>query len=198
VPVSGQYAVNGTPAAQFDRAAWRTRFAYLPQEPKLLHASVADNIRFFRGIGDSSITRAARLAGIHDEVMTWPSGYDTIIGPRADAISGGEQQRICLARALAAAPQVLVLDEPTSSLDPRTEQLIQESLLGLKGDVTLIIVAHRMSTLDICERVMVILGGRLDAFDQVSQLRETNAYYRSAVSAREIRPPAAWQGSQLP
>jgi ABC-type multidrug transport system fused ATPase/permease subunit len=183
-PGSGTYLVNGVPADEFDRVQWRTRFAYVPQDPRLLHAPVRDNIRFFRDIDDASIERAARLAGIHDEVMQWPAGYNTIVGPRADAISGGQQQRICLARALAARPEVLVLDEPTSALDPRAEQLIQESLRSLKHQLTLFVVAHRMSTLDICERVMVIVDGRLDAFARIAELQTSNEYYRSAVSGR--------------
>jgi ABC-type multidrug transport system fused ATPase/permease subunit len=95
-------------------------------------------------------------------------------------VSGGQQQRICLARALVANPQVLVLDEPTSALDPRSESLIQESLGVLSEELTLFIVAHRMSTLDICDRVMVILDGRLVAFDTRATLEAENPYYRSA------------------
>ncbi len=109
-----------------------------------------------------------------------PNGYETVVGPRADAVSGGQQQRLCLARALAAMPEVLVLDEPTSALDPKSEARIQESLNALKHELTLFIIAHRMSTLDICDRVMVIMGGRLMAFDTIDRLREHNAYYRSA------------------
>jgi ABC-type multidrug transport system fused ATPase/permease subunit len=102
------------------------------------------------------------------------------VGPRADAVSGGQQQRLCLARALAARPQVLVLDEPTSALDPHSETLIQESLMALKSELTLFTIAHRMSTLDMCDRVMVILEGRMVAFDTKAVLQEENAYYRSA------------------
>jgi ABC-type multidrug transport system fused ATPase/permease subunit len=182
-PTSGEYLVNGLPAAEYRQDDWRHLFAYVPQEPKLLHASVIDNIRFFRDLSRDAVERAAQLAGIHTEILTWPQQYETLIGPRADAISGGQQQRICLARALAADPEILVLDEPTSALDPGAEQLIQESLLALKHKLTLFIVAHRMSTLGICERVMVIVNGRLNAFDSLDNLRETNAYYRSAVSA---------------
>jgi ATP-binding cassette, subfamily B, bacterial len=185
-PRSGRYLVNGVRAEEINREEWRRLFAYVPQEPRLLHASVSDNVRFFRAIDDVAIERASRLAGIHEDVISWPGGYGTIIGPRADAISGGQQQRICLARALAAEPEVLVLDEPTSALDPRAEQLIQESLLGLKDKLTLFIVAHRMSTLDICDRVMVIVEGRLEGFDRIAELRNNNAYYRSAVSAVSV------------
>ena len=114
--------------------------------------------------------------------MGWAEGYETLIGPRADAISGGQQQRICLARALAARPDVLVLDEPTSALDPNSEALIGESLTALKSELTLFIVAHRMSTLDMCDRVMVILDGRLVAFDTKALLQRDNPYYRHASS----------------
>jgi ABC-type multidrug transport system fused ATPase/permease subunit len=179
-PREGRYLVNGVPATEFVRDDWHKRVAYVPQEPRLVHASVAENIRYFRDLDDDAVERAGRLARIHDDIMTWSDGYETIVGPRVDAVSGGQQQRICLARALAARPEVLVLDEPTSALDPHSETLIQESLSALKQELTLFIVAHRMSTLDICDRVMVIVGGRLVAFDTKAFLETENAYYRNA------------------
>jgi len=179
-PVEGRYLVNGAPAASFADVDWRRQVSYVPQEPRLLHASVADNIRFFRDIDNQEVERAARLARIHDDIVGWENGYDAIVGPRADAVSGGQQQRICLARALAARPEVLILDEPTSALDPQSEALIGESLLGIRSNVTLFIVAHRMSTLEMCDRVMVILGGRLAGFDTKDALQRENSYYRHA------------------
>lgn len=179
-PSRGRYLVNGDPAAQFAREDWNLRVAYVPQEPRLVHTSVAENIRYFRDLDDEAVERAARLARIHDDILGWANGYDTVVGPRADAVSGGQQQRICLARALAARPEVLVLDEPTSALDPQSETLIQESLAMLKDELTLFIVAHRMSTLDICDRVMVVVDGRLAGFDTTALLQTHNAYYRSA------------------
>lgn len=180
LPDEGSYLVNGTPAERFSQEDWHTRVAYVPQESRLLHASVADNIRYFRDLDDEAVERAARLALIHDDIVGWPDGYDTIVGPRADAVSGGQQQRICLARALVARPEVLVLDEPTSALDPRSEALIQESLRSLKHKLTLFIIAHRMSTLNICDRVMVIIDGKLVAFNTIAFLQQHDAYYRSA------------------
>jgi ATP-binding cassette subfamily B protein len=180
LPDQGRYLVNGIPAEEITQTSWRQRVTYVPQEPRLLHASVADNIRYFRDIDDEAVERAARLARIHDDVIGWRSGYETIVGPRADAVSGGQRQRICLARALAARPEVLVLDEPTSALDPGSEALIQESLKSLKQQLTLFIVAHRMSTLDICDRVMIIIDGKLTAFDTLELLQRDNSYYRSA------------------
>jgi len=179
-PDQGRYLVNGIPAGEVLQKDWHSHVAYVPQEPRLLHASVAENIRFFREIDDAAVERAARLARIHEDVVSWPDGYDTLVGPRADAVSGGQQQRICLARALVANPEVLVLDEPTSALDPTSEALIQESLTGLKQQLTLFIVAHRMSTLDICDRVMIIIDGKLVAFDTIEHLRQHNTYYRTA------------------
>jgi ATP-binding cassette subfamily B protein len=114
--------------------------------------------------------------------MSWPAGYGTVVGPRADAVSGGQQQRICLARALAARPQVLILDEPTSALDPQTERIIQRSLEVIREELTLFVVAHRISTLDVCERVMVIVSGRLQAFDTASNLFSNSDYFRAATA----------------
>jgi ATP-binding cassette, subfamily B, bacterial len=179
-PDQGRYLVNGLSAAEYSRQDWHGQVAYVPQEPRLLHASVAENIRFFRDIDDASVERAALLARIHDDIVSWPQGYDTLVGPRADAVSGGQQQRLCLARALAARPEVLVLDEPTSALDPHSEALISESLKALKSELTLFIIAHRMSTLDMCDRVMVIVDGRLVAFDTKALLQRENPYYRNA------------------
>lgn len=179
-PTRGRYVINGRPADEYSREDWNSRIAYVSQEPRLLHASVVDNIRFYRDIDDAAIEEAARLARVDADIRSWASGYETIIGPRADAVSGGQQQRVCIARALADRPEVLVLDEPTSALDPHSESLLQESLVALRRQVTLFIIAHRMSTLDICNRVMVIVDGRLEDFDTPARLRRSSSYYRSA------------------
>jgi ABC-type multidrug transport system fused ATPase/permease subunit len=182
-PSEGSYLVNGEPAVEVRRSDWTSRVAYVPQTPQLFYASVADNIRFFRELDDAAVERAARLARIHDDIAGWSDGYDTIVGPRAAAVSVGQSQRICLARALASKPELLLLDEPTSALDPTSERLVQESLTALKGNLTLFLIAHRMSTLDICDRVMVIVDGRLDAFEPFDSLEVRSAYYRASTGA---------------
>lgn len=179
-PDNGSYLINGVGAEEFASDDWHRQVSYVPQEPQLLHASVADNIRFFRDIDDEEVERAARLARIHDDIMSWPGHYEEMVGPRADAVSGGQQQRICLARALAARPEVLILDEPTSALDPQSEAFIGASLMAMRSSLTLIIVAHRMSTLEMCDRVMVIVDGRLVAFDTKAALQDSSEYYRHA------------------
>jgi ATP-binding cassette, subfamily B, bacterial len=179
-PIAGSYLINGSPAEGFARGDWYQRVSYVPQEPRLLHASVAENIRFSRQLTDEQVEEAARLARIHDEIVSWPGGYEAIVGPRADAVSGGQQQRICLARALADQPDVLILDEPTSALDPESEAFISASLKTIRSQLTLFIVAHRMSTLEMCDRVMVIVDGRMAGFDTKTVLERDNPYYRHA------------------
>jgi ATP-binding cassette, subfamily B, bacterial len=178
-PTSGRLFVNDQDARRLRLDGWQRQVAYVPQAPQLVHGTVTENIRFFRPhITGAEVESAARRAHIHDEIMTWSNGYDTIIGQRASAVSGGQRQRICLARALADNPSVLILDEPTSALDVKSELLVQESLSRLKGEVILLLVAHRLSTLSICDRVMVVVGGRLEAIDEPAALLAGNAFYR--------------------
>ena len=183
-PTSGVYRVGDTPATDVDYAVWHRKVSYLAQEPRILTGTVAENIRFFREwIDDEAIERAARLAHIHDDVLTWRDGYDTSIGHRTDAISGGQRQRLCLARALAGEPELLLLDEPTSALDTDSERLIQDSLRALHGSLTLVIVAHRMATLELCDRLIVLRAGRVEAFAPAVDLYAANDFYREAVRA---------------
>jgi ATP-binding cassette subfamily B protein len=181
-PTHGRYLVNAMPAAEIENEQWHRKVAYLPQEPHLLHATVADNIRFLRDwVTEDAIERAARLAHIHEEIESWADGYETLIGQRADAVSGGQRQRLCLARCIAGSPELLILDEPTSSLDAQSERLIQESLTALRGTLTIIVVAHRVTTLDLCDRVMVVRAGRLEAFEPAASLYASNEFFRGAV-----------------
>lgn len=181
-PDDGKYLVNGRAARAYRSEDWRRRVAYVPQEPRVLRATVAENVRFFRpDVSDEQIERAARLAHIHEEIVSWPDGYETIIGQRADAVSGGQRQRLCLARALVGRPGLLVLDEPTSALDVASERLIQRSLEGLRGDITLFIVAHRLSTLDVCDRVLVLIDGRVEAFAPPEELAVSDNFYAQSL-----------------
>ena len=181
-PDEGMLHVNGVDARLFRRGDWQRRVAYVPQSPQLIHGTVADNIRYHRPwISDADVERAARRAHVHEEVMRWSDGYETLVGQRASAVSGGQRQRLCLARALAGNPDVLVLDEPTSALDVKSEMLVSESLRELKGEVTMVLVAHRLSTLSMCQRVMVVIDGRLQAFEEPAVLARTSPFYREAV-----------------
>jgi ATP-binding cassette, subfamily B, bacterial len=181
-PIAGQYLIEDQPANTWSIEGWTRAFAYVSQEPRLFHGTVAENISFYRDLDRETIERAARLSHIHDEIMSWPNHYDTMIGQRADAVSGGQRQRICLARALAGDPLILVLDEATSALDPRSAALVQESLVRIKHQVTLFVIAHRFSTLDVCDRVMVLRDGQLEAFADANVLLQSNGFFRSAAA----------------
>ena len=190
-PTVGDYRINGIAAGEIEDEVWHRKVAYLPQEPHLLGSTVAENVRFFRDhVGDVAIERAARLAHIHEDIVSWPEGYRTVVGQRADAVSGGQRQRLCLARALAGDPELLILDEPTSSLDGQSERLIQESLEELRGNLTMIVVAHRLTTLNLCGRVMVIRGGDLEAFEPRELLYDRNEFYRRAVDLATYGSPS--------
>jgi len=149
---------------------------------------VAENIRFFRDeLDDAAVEQAAKLAHLHEDVVDWPLGYDTSVGERGGAVSGGQRQRIVLARAMAEEPDVLILDEPTSALDMKSESLVQQTLQGLKGRSTMFIIAHRLSTLNDCDRIMVLKDGELQAFEAASALRESNAFFAEAVQLSQLR-----------
>lgn len=161
-PASGDILINDRSLREVHSSVWLSCIGFVPQEPLLMNDTVATNIRFFReAMSDDDIADAAKAAYVHEEIMSWPDAYDTIVGERGTSISGGQRQRICIARALAGRPDVLVFDEPTSALDPRNEHLIQQTLRDLHGKTLVFIVAHRPATLAICDRIMVIEGGRL-------------------------------------
>ncbi len=178
-PTSGALVVNDVDARDVKRSAWRERVAYVPQTSQLVWGTVRDNIGFYRDwIDDDRIRSAARRAHIHDDIMSWPHGYDTEIGQRAGAISGGQRQRICLARALADEPQMLVLDEPTSALDVRSEESVRESLNEIKANTILVLIAHRLSTLSMCDRIVVMVDGHVSAIGSHDDLVDRNEFFR--------------------
>lgn len=178
-PDSGAVLVNDRDVCDIKRSQWRQGVAYVPQTSQVIQGTVRDNIRFYRDwISDEQVELAARRAHIHDDIMSWPGGYDAEIGQRAGAISGGQRQRICLARALADQPQVLVLDEPTSALDVRSEEAVSASLHDIKADTILVLVAHRLSTLTMCDRIVVMVDGRVSAVGTHADLVENNDFFR--------------------
>lgn len=186
-PDTGALLVNGQDARSIRRSDWQRRVAYVPQTPQLVWGSVADNIRFYRPeITDAMVEQAARVANIHDEIVSWPDGYSTMIGQRASAVSGGQRQRLCLARAMAGQPQLVVLDEATSALDVTSEALVNESLRRLKGQLTLVAVSHRPSILAMCDRVLILDGGRLQALAPPAELAVSNPFYREVLNITDL------------
>jgi ABC-type multidrug transport system fused ATPase/permease subunit len=179
---SGSYHIDGVPVQEITRRSWTRLVSFVPQEPVLFYGTIAENIRFGRPLPDDDIRAAATAAMLIDEVEAMPNGFDEIVGDRGQRLSGGQRQRVCIARAIAADPTIVVLDEPTSSLDPRSEAAIRESLLSLKNNRCVFVIAHRRSTIAICDRVLVLSGGRLEAFGQPQIVQESSAYYRDFVT----------------
>ena len=187
-PATGAIMLGGRPIGDIALADWRSATSFVPQEPRLIAGSVESNIQFFRAdVTHEMVERAARRAHIHDEVVALPDGYRTVLGGPNAHLSGGQQQRLCIARALVTRPAMLVLDEPTSALDALSEARIRTSLDELRGDVTIVIVAHRLSTLDVCDRIMVLEEGRLVAFEAPGALRRADTFYRRALELSEVR-----------
>jgi ATP-binding cassette subfamily B protein len=130
------------------------------QEAYLFHGTVAENIRL--GSPDSSddaLHRAARMAGAHEFIEALPEGYETLVGDRGMKLSGGQRQRISLARAILRDPEFLILDEATSSVDTRTEEVIQNNLKELRSDRITLAIAHRLSTVRQCDEIVVVVDG---------------------------------------
>jgi len=163
LPRSGSVLVNGVPYQEHRDSDWTRLVTLVPQEPRLMEASIAENIRFFRsGISDEQVRSAARAAHVEAEMIAQSHGFDTVLGPRGSGLSGGQKQRLAIARALVGKPAVIVLDEPTSALDAESERLVQDTIRELKGTVTFVIVAHRATTLALCDRLVVVRNGSVE------------------------------------
>lgn len=181
-PVAGRVLAAGSDIRSLRHSDWARKVTFVPQDPVLINGTIAENVRFYRaGISDTDVVRAGRLAGLHDEVMAFPDGYAHRVGDRGGNLSGGQQQRVCIARALVAQPELLILDEPTSALDAKSETLVRDTLDGLRSQMSVVVIAHRLSTLDDCDRIMIIQHGAIVAFDTPARLRESENFYTEAV-----------------
>ncbi len=154
------------------------RIGVVTQEPYLFHATIAENLRYaLPGATQAEIERAARLANIHDTIMTFEDGYDTVVGERGYRLSGGEKQRIAIARVLLKNPRVLVLDEATSALDTVNERIVQRALDDARSGRTTIAIAHRLSTVVDADRIYVVSAGRIIEQGTHDELLEFDGAY---------------------
>ena len=161
-PSAGAVLVDGAAVDDANRRRWRRSCGYVPQDPYLFHDTIRANLVWARpGAADDALWRALELAAAADFVSGLPLGLDTVVGDRGSRLSGGERQRIALARALAAEPALLVLDEATSQLDADNERLIVQTLRSLRGRVTVVAVAHREAVLAAADRVVTLDAGRV-------------------------------------
>jgi ATP-binding cassette subfamily B protein len=161
-PLDGAILLDGVDLRDYKVADLRNQLAIVLQEPVLFSTSILENIAYARpGASGQEIMAAAMAANAHDFIVELPDGYDTLVGERGMRLSGGERQRISLARAFLKDAPILVLDEPTSSVDMSTESVIVEAMERLMRNRTTFMIAHRLTTLERCEVLLVIDDGRL-------------------------------------
>jgi len=184
VPASGQIEVDQIILTADNRMAWQSRIAYVPQNIVLLDTTIASNVAL--GIPDAMIDRArlseaARLAQLDEYVGTLPGGYEHVVGERGVKLSGGQRQRIGIARALYTDASVLILDEATNSLDGLTEQELMTTLLRLRGRYTIVLVAHRLSTVRACDVIFELSQGKISGSGTYSELLRDSETFRQLV-----------------
>jgi ABC-type bacteriocin/lantibiotic exporter with double-glycine peptidase domain len=183
-PTSGRILFDGLDLRQLERRVVRRQMGIVTQDPQLFGGTIRDNI----ALGDpelplAAVVRAARLAGLHDEIMAMPMGYDTLLADRGLSLSGGQRQRIALARALVRQPAVLLLDEATSAVDTLTERQIQDAVAALR--CTRVTIAHRLSTIKRADLILVLDGGAVVARGTYAALARQPGLFAELVSAQE-------------
>jgi ATP-binding cassette, subfamily B, bacterial len=190
-PTAGRILVDGVDIRDLSFASLADTVGLVSQETYLFHASVADNLRFAKpDATDSELEDAARAAQIHDLIAALPDGYETIVGERGYRFSGGEKQRIAIARTVLRNPPVLVLDEATSALDNETERAVQEALDRLAEGRTTLAIAHRLSTIREADEILVLDRGRVAERGTHAELLALGGRY-AALAARDPEPVAA-------
>ena len=158
----GAVRVDGTDVRDLVLASLREQIGIVPQDPFLFNDTVADNIRYGRPQADAEAVRqAARNAMAEEFILQLPEGYDTVVGERGVKLSGGQRQRIAIARALLKNAPILILDEATSHLDTESERLVQRALANLMAGRTVIVIAHRLSTVRRADKIVVLDQGRI-------------------------------------
>lgn len=161
-PTEGQITVNGQRLEQFNQSSWRQQIGVVSQDTFIFNVSIVDNLRY--GAPEASqaeVISAAKAAQAHQFILDLPDGYNTIVGERGYRLSGGQRQRLALARAILKQPEILILDEATSALDSESERLIQEALADFQHNRTVIVVAHRLSTIINADQILVLESGKL-------------------------------------
>jgi len=178
---SGQILVDGCSIDSSNRARWQQAVGYVPQHIFLVDDTVAANIAFGQPEEDidfARVERAARMAELHEFVEQLPDGYRSEIGERGVRLSGGQRQRIGIARALYRQPSMIVLDEATSALDNVTEHAVMKAVRKLGSETTVIMIAHRLSTVRACNEIFFMDSGRIVASGTYEELTESSEQFR--------------------
>jgi ATP-binding cassette subfamily C protein LapB len=172
-PTSGAVLVDGADLRQLDPAELRRNIGYVPQDVMLFYGSLRDNLTISCPTADdAAVLRAAQVGGILEFVNSHPRGFDMTVGERGESLSGGQRQAVAIARATINDPPILLMDEPTGSMDHSSEEEIKQRLRSFAAGKTLLVVTHRTSLLDLVDRIIVIDGGKVVADGPKAQVVE--------------------------
>jgi len=192
-PRKGEVFIDGIPGCEIDRSSWRSQIGYVSQETAIFDDTVANNISLWKGDYTEDpevrekVEEAARRAYAHNFITDLPNGYQTVVGDNGVRLSGGQCQRLFVARELYKEPNLLILDEATSDLDSASEQHIQNSIDALQGEVTVVTIAHRLSTVKNADRVYVLDEGRVIEKGTYQELRmRENGQFREMVEMQSL------------
>jgi subfamily B ATP-binding cassette protein HlyB/CyaB len=178
VPESGRVLVDGVDVAQVEPAWLRRQIGVVLQENILFNRSVKENIALSDpSLPMSAVMQAAKLAGAHEFILELPDGYDTVVGEQGASLSGGQKQRIAIARALISNPRILIFDEATSALDYESERVIQDNMRDICKNRTVFIIAHRLSTVRMADRIIVVEKGKIVESGNHDELIKLKGYY---------------------
>jgi ATP-binding cassette subfamily B protein len=186
-PGRGKITIDDVPIESFDISSLRKRIGYVPQEGVLFNASIRDNLLWSNNkAAEIDLIKACKLAGAHEFIEATTKGYDTIVGDRGVRLSGGEIQRIALARAILRKPELLILDEATSSLDSNSEQLIQQSIENIAKYTTIVVIAHRLSTIKNADYVYVLNNGEIAEEGTYKELAKKGGLFAEMVQKQML------------
>ena len=183
----GQILLDGQDIQSLDMTWFRSQIGYVQQEPMMFHDTIFNNIAFGMENADvEQVFNAAEIANAHNFIIRQPDGYDSILGERGVGLSGGEKQRLSIARAVLKNPSILVFDEATASVDSETEHHIQAAIENLIGGRTTIMIAHRLSTLSMANKIVVIDNGEVIEFGSPQELMEKKGKYYKLVEIQSL------------
>jgi len=187
-PDSGTIMVDKIPLKEFEINSFRKRIGYVPQESVLFNMTISENIRWANEKASlEEIKRVCQSANADTFIESFPDKYDTLVGDRGIRLSGGQLQRVALARAIIRKPDILILDEATSSLDTKSERLIQEAIEKIAQETTIIVIAHRLSTITKADHIYILENGSVVEHGDYQKLMDNNNLFSQMVKAQEFK-----------